>query len=255
MGHFDIVTNRSLSGISRRDLLAAGKAATMGVAAGAMLSMTPSAAGRALAAEQSASAAPLPPAAPDPDDPFGIDLNVNMETIDDYLGIPGVAYRDMRLLKDPADYGSIGGDPVLSIALEGFKVVPYPYIGTLQELPVSGAYDGDRLFDVDWADDGSVLDARARYAQSDLIVEDLFPRDAPVLLCCGGGGYAGMMRQLLLFFGYDPSLVYNVGGVWDYTGYHPVELARHDDATGRTEFFMWRADCATIDFSQLTRLG
>lgn len=56
----------------------------------------------------------LPPAEPDPESDFGVDLNVNMDTIDDYLGIPGVAYRDMRLLKDPADYSAIGGDSVLS---------------------------------------------------------------------------------------------------------------------------------------------
>ena len=60
-----------------------------------------------------AQAGQLPSAEPDPDSDFGVDLNVNMDTIDDYLGIPGVAYRDMRLLKDPADYSAIGGDSVL----------------------------------------------------------------------------------------------------------------------------------------------
>ena len=194
----------------------------------------------------------LPPASPDPDSQFGVDANVNMDTIDDYLNLPGVAYRDARLLKDPADYASIGGDSVLSFGLPGFKVVPFPQLGTLQELPVSGAYTGERLFDVTWASDGTVADARPRYEESELIVADLFPKDAPIVLVCGGGGYAGMTKSLLTYFGYDPSLLYNAGGMWDYTGYEAVELAHHDEATGKTSYYFWRADVPQIDFSLLT---
>ena len=193
----------------------------------------------------------LPPAEPDPDGDFGVDANVNMDTIDDYLSIPGVAYRDMRLLKDPADYASIGGDSVLSFAIEGFKVVPYPYIGTLQELPVEGAYEGDRLFDVEWDESGEVASATPRYEQSLLILQDLFPQDAPVVLCCGGGGYASMMKKLLVYLGWDESMLYNAGGVWDYTGYRAIELA-HAEEDGTTQYFFWRADVAPIDFSLLT---
>ena len=193
----------------------------------------------------------LPPAEPDPDSDFGVDLNVNMDTIDDYLGIPGVAYRDMRLLKDPADYSAIGGDSVLSFAIAGFKVVPYPYVGTLQELPVSGAYEGDHLFDVEWDETGEIVSATPCYEQSLLILQDLFPQDGPVVLCCGGGGYAAMMKKLLVYLGWDESLLYNAGGVWDYTGYEAIELAHVDD-TGETQYFFWRADVAPLDFSLLT---
>ena len=200
---------------------------------------------------QDNAASQLPPAEPDPDSDFGVDANVNMDTIDDYLGIPGVAYRDMRLLKDPADYASIGGDSVLSFAIEGFKVVPYPYIGTLQELPVEGAYEGDRLFDVEWDEAGEVASATPRYEQSLLILQDLFPQDAPVVLCCGGGGYASMMKKLLVYLGWDESMLYNAGGVWDYTGYRAIELA-HAEEDGTTQYFFWRADVAPIDFSLLT---
>lgn len=252
--------------MTRRSFAKAGTGAGIGLAAalGAGLGVAASSASAwaeqadssqrlALQADESAQLQ-LPPASPDPDSPFSVDLNINMDTIDDYLGIPGVAYRDMRMLKDPADYASIGGDSVLSIALEGFKIVPFPYIGTLQELPVAGAYDGDRLFDIEWTDDGTVANAIPRYEQSELIISDLFPADKPIIVCCGGGGYAGMMRQLLIYLGYDGSCIYNAGGVWDYTGYYPVELARYDDQTDSTEYFMWRADQAQIDFAQLTRI-
>lgn len=230
--------------------LGAAIAASAGAGAAATQALATSASSKAGDAPR-AGAGLLPVAAPDPESPFGVDLGVNMDTIDDYLHLDGVAYRDMRMLRDPADYASIGGDSLLSIALEGFKVVPFPYIGTLQELPVSGAYDGDRLFDVTWADDGTVASATPRYEQADLIIADLFPRDEPIILCCGGGGYAGMMRQLLIFFGYDPAKLYNAGGVWDYTGYYPVELARYDAASGTTSYFSWRVDCAPINFDEL----
>ena len=197
----------------------------------------------------------LPPADPDPDDMFSVDRNVNMETIDDYLGIDGVCYRDMRMVKDPADYAAIGGDAVLSIGLEGFKTVPFPYVATLQQLPVQGAYEGRRLFDVEWGEDGQPVSIQACFEESQMVVEDLFPRGRPIVLCCGGGGYAGMMRRLLIGMGYDPALLYNAGGVWDYTGYHAVEYARHDEKTGKTSYFLWRADIATIDFDQMTSLG
>lgn len=197
-------------------------------------------------------AALLPPASPDPDRDFGVDANVNMDTIDDYLQIPGIAYRDMRLLRDPADYASVGGDSVLSFTLPGFRVVPFPQVGTLQKLPVSGAYEGERLFDLAWGEDGKVTDAVARYRESELIISDLFPVDAPIVLCCGGGGYASMMKSLLEYLGYDPSLLYNAGGMWDYTGYEAVELAHRDESSGKTSFYFWRADVAQIDFSLLT---
>ena len=35
---------------------------------------------------------------------FGVDANINMETIDKYLELKGVVYRDMRMLKDPIEY-------------------------------------------------------------------------------------------------------------------------------------------------------
>ncbi|MGI6216967.1 MAG: hypothetical protein ACOYIK_05070 [Coriobacteriales bacterium] len=69
--------------------------------------------------------------APDPnmDEMFGVDRNINMATIDDYLGIDGVVYRDMRMLCDTADFGSIGGDPDLTVMIDGFDITPLPLIG------------------------------------------------------------------------------------------------------------------------------
>lgn len=198
----------------------------------------------------------LPPSEPDENSQFGVDKNINIETIDNWLGRDDVIYRDVRMLFDPAEYAAIGGDADLSHTIEGFKVVPYPYIATLSALPVSGAYDGDCLFSVTWSDDGSILSAEANYEESEMILEELFPKDKAIFLMCGGGGYSGMMKSLLIFLGWDTSKLYNIGGNWNYTGNHSLELIIYpEDANGNNIYATWRADYAYIDFSRLHLIG
>ena len=211
-----------------------------------------------LAACGSAANAPkaLPPASPDPESQFGVDLNINIDTIDDYLNRDDVAYRDMRMLFDPADYAAIGGNADLSMTLEGFRIVPYPYLASLSQLPVSGAYDGETLYTLTWNEDGSIASATPNYVESPIIMEELFPKDKAIFLICGGGGYAGMTKQLLVFLGWDASKIYNVGGLWAYNGNHGVELIKYaEDADGIDVYATWRADYAYIDFSRLHKVS
>jgi hypothetical protein len=133
---------------------------------------------------------PLPAAEPDMETQFGVDKNINIDTIDNWLGREDVAYRDVRMLFDPADYAAIGGEADLTRTIEGFKVVPYPYLATLSALPVSGAYAGNCLFAVNWGADGSIVSAEPNYEESMRILEELFPKDKAVFLMCGGGGYS-----------------------------------------------------------------
>ena len=194
----------------------------------------------------------LPASEPDETNMFGVDKNINMETLDQYLGRDDVAYRDVRMLFDPADYAAIGGNADLASTVEGFRIVPYPYLATLSALPVAGAYDGDTLFTLTWNEDGSIATATANYEESMLVLEDLFPKDKAIFLMCGGGGYAGMTKSLLIFLGWDPALLYNVGGNWSYQGDHGVELIQYsEDANGNDYFATWRANYAYIDFSRL----
>ncbi len=198
----------------------------------------------------------LPPPQEDAGSQFGVDININMDTIDDYLGREDVAYRDVRMLFDPADYGAIGGEADLSRTIQGFRVVPYPYLATLAALPVSGAYQGDTLFTVEWNDDGTIASVRENYQESMLVLEDLFPRDKAIFLMCGGGGYAGMMKALLLELGWEETLLYNIGGNWTYTGENSVELIVYpEDAEEDNIYATWRADYAYIDFSLLHPAG
>ena len=194
----------------------------------------------------------LPAPQPNPEDMFGVDLNINMTTLDQYVGRDDVVYRDVRMLFDPADYGAIGGNADLSSTIEGFKIVPYPYLSTLTGLPVSGAYEAETLFTLTFAEDGSIADAVANYEESMMIVEELFPKDKPIFIMCGGGGYAGMTKNLLIYLGWNPELLYNVGGNWAYQGEKGVELIQYaEEADGNDIFATWRADYAYIDFTRL----
>ncbi len=220
-----------------------------------LLSVLTLAAVLSLAACQGGSGS-LPPPETDASSEFGVDVNINMETIDQYLDREDVAYRDVRMLFDPADYAAIGGEADLSRTIRGFRVVPYPYIATLSALPVEGAYAGDTLFTVEWNGDGTIASVRENYQESMLVLEDLFPRDKAIFLMCGGGGYAGMMKTLLLELGWDEDLLYNIGGNWTYTGENGLELIVYpEDAEEENIYATWRADYAYIDFSRLHPVG
>jgi hypothetical protein len=193
--------------------------------------------------------AKLPAPSPDPESPFGVDLNINVGTIDNYVGRDDVAYRDMRMLFDPADYEAIGGNSVLTQTVEGFRIVPYPYLASLPPLPVEGAYSGDTLYTLTWDENGNVASATPNYVESQTIMEDLFPKDKAIFLMCGAGGYAGMTKGLLAYLGWDPNKIYNIGGNWFYDGKKGVALT--ENINGTNAIATWLADYSYIDFHHL----
>lgn len=231
--------------LNRRSFLKTAAAGSAALALGAGL------AGTAFA-DAAEGLEPLPASEPDPESMFGVDKNINMATIDQYVGRPDVVYRDVRMLFDPADYGAIGGNADLSSTIKGFKIVPYPYLATLSALPVDGAYAGDTLFSLEWDETGSIVAATPNFKESQQVLDDLFPKDKPIFLMCGGGGYAGMTKALLTFLGWDPELLYNVGGNWEYQGGNALELIVYAEKRGEDNLYAtWRADYAFIDFTRL----
>lgn len=176
---------------------------------------------------------------------FGIDKNINEETIDNYLNREDSVYRDMRMLKDPGNYEAIGGDAYLSGFVEGFEVIPYPYLVNVSGLPeeVGDTYTGDTLFT---EKDGKYI---ANYKESMDILEYLFPKDKNIFLMCGGGGYAGMTKTMLVKLGWDENKIYNVGGYWYYNGKNNVKVknTKYDD----TSYDFWKVPYHDIDFSSL----
>ncbi len=195
--------------------------------------------------------APLP--SPEPEsglrgEQFGIDANINEATIDQYLGRTDTVYRDMRMLKDEAEYEAIGGDAWLSGIVEGFEVVPYPYLVNVEGLPpeVGNSYSGNTLFTHD--ESGYT----ANYMESMDILEYLFPKDKNIILMCGGGGYAGMTKNMLGELGWDTSRIYNAGGYWFYEGSHSVKIKREEN--GETFYDFHKLNYHYIDFSSLHRI-
>ena len=174
---------------------------------------------------------------------LGIDKNINESTIDKYLGRSDAIYRDMRMLKDEANYEAIGGDSYLSGFVKGFEVVPFPYLVNVEGLPpeVGQTYSGKTLFT------NSNGTYTANYEESMNILEELFPKDKVIFLMCGGGGYAGMTKQMLVSLGWDGDKIYNTGGYWYYEGNNKVDVLQADGT--------YNFDLVTyhdIDFDTLT---
>ena len=146
---------------------------------------------------------------------LGIDKNINEKNIDKYLNRKDSVYRDMRMLKDEANYEKIGGDSYLSGFVSGFEVIPFPYIVNVTGLPkeVGNTYSGKTLYTK--KENGKYVD---NYKESQEILEYYFPKDKYIFLMCGGGGYAGMMKNMLVDLGWDEDMIYNVGGYWFYKG-------------------------------------
>ena len=177
---------------------------------------------------------------------FGIDKNINESTIDEYLGRSDSVYRDMRMLKDPGNYEAIGGDSYLSGFVEGFEVVPLPYLTNVTGLPedVGETYTGATLFTQD--ESGNYV---ANYEESMEILEAIFPKDKNIFLMCGGGGYAGMTKTMLVALGWDENKIYNVGAYWSYNGNNKVEVKKTIDGEDYYNFSI--VPYYNIDFTTL----
>lgn len=177
---------------------------------------------------------------------FGVDKNINETTLDQYLGRSDTVYRDMRMLQDPGNYEAIGGDAYLSGFVEGFEIVPYPYLVNVSGLPeqVGNTYTGKTLFTQD--DNGNLT---PNYQESMEILEYLFPKDKNIFLMCGGAGYAGSTKDMLVKLGWDADKIYNVGGYWYYEGDHNVTVKTTE--YGNTSYDFWKVPYHDINFSTL----
>ena len=179
---------------------------------------------------------------------LGIDKNINEATIDDYLNRSDAVYRDLRMLEDPGNYEAIGGDSYLSGFVDGFELVPFPYIVNVKGLPeeVGNTYTGKTLFHQH--SDGSYTE---NYRESMAILEALFPKDKVIFLMCGGGGYSGMMKNMLVALGWDESKIYDVGGYWFYEGDNNIDVKRVND-NGEVIYDFYKVPVHEIDFEKLT---
>ncbi len=205
--------------------------------------------GRYAFPNESLAALPLPEVTTGQRGELGIDANVNEETIDQYLGRPDAVYRDVRMLEDPGNYAAIDGDSYLSGFVEGFEVVPFPYLVNVEGLPeaVGATYTGATLFT---NKDGAYT---PNYRESMEMLEALFPKDKVIFLMCGGGGYSGMLKKMLVELGWDGEKIYDVGGYWYYDGEHKVEVKRTKE-NGETVYDFYKVPYHEIKFEELTKI-
>lgn len=180
---------------------------------------------------------------------LGIDKNINENTIDEYLNRSDSVYRDMRMLDDPGNYESIGGDSKLSGYIKGFEIIPLPYIIPVSGLPesVGKTYQGETLFSID--SNGKYV---PNYEESMSLIEKYFPKDKYIFLMCGGGGYAGMTKNLLVSLGWNENKIYNIGGYWYYEGKNNVEVKKVID--NKVTYDFDSVPYINIDFTKLHKL-
>lgn len=184
---------------------------------------------------------------------FGVDKNINMTTIDDYLDLEGVVYRDMRMLVDPIEYGDMeGGDAYLSGFIKGFEVIPYPYL-VPSEAPdgVGGEGYGNKPGEYTLFKSNGDGTFSANFEESMDLMKIIFPQDKVIFLMCGGGGYAGMTKDLLVALGWDADKIYNVGGFWSYEGENAISTVIRED-NGEKVYNFTMVAYHDVDFSNLT---
>ncbi|NLL01721.1 MAG: hypothetical protein GX265_01700 [Mollicutes bacterium] len=180
---------------------------------------------------------------------LGIDANINEATIDNYLNIEDALYYDMRMLKDDAEYENIGGDSYLSGFVNGFEVLPFPYLCTISGLPeeVGKSYNGETLYTL--TSDGEYI---PNYEESYEVLEYFFPKDKIIFLMCGGGGYAGLTKNMLITLGWDETKIYNVGAYWSYEGNNNVKVKT--TRNNKIVYDFWKIPYHDINFKTLHKL-
>ncbi|MDD2505063.1 MAG: rhodanese-like domain-containing protein [Bacilli bacterium] len=187
---------------------------------------------------------------------YGIDKNIDDQSIDNYLDREDTVYIDLRMLDDPASWENKGGERELTGFIKGFKVIPYPFLaGFSQEYRdqktdenVDGLYDGPSLFQL--SSDGIYT---ANYKESMDILEFVFPKDKNIFLICGAGGYARIAKEMLVELGWDKNKIYNLGGYWFYEGKNniPVKNTKHGDIS----YDFWKVMYYNIDFKTLHKVN
>lgn len=183
---------------------------------------------------------------------YGIDKNINENTIDNYLDRSDTVYRDLRMLVDTASWEKKGGDRYLSGFIRGFEIIPYPYLAGFskeyrdikEKENIEGLYEGPTLFTLN--EDGTYT---ANYNESMDILEYIFPKDKNIILICGAGGYAGICKKMLVALGWDQNKIYNIGGYWYYKGKNNIQVK--NTKNGEITYDFWKTLYHNIEFDKL----
>ncbi len=141
--------------------------------------------------------------------------------IDDYLFIDGVTYIDLRDANQLLNEGSIAG----------FVNIPFYNVLVSYEPSDNVLFSMNRKYSEDNAVLGSKGTFKATYEESEWILNQLFPKNQPIVFMSTAGVEASYMIALLTQLGYDPSYLYNAGtftnGMGDVIAYKDYSKHRH----------------------------
>ena len=152
---------------------------------------------------------------------------INSENLRQYLGRTDVKYIDLR---DYSDYAKKH--------LRNFECIPYFALIFNANAHTDAALP--QLYG------GSVTEPVPVYAESDELLEALFPRNQILFLMCQSGGRVSQLMTLLKARGWDMTKVYNIGGMAQYAG-----AEYRDIVTDTPEITI----SATYTFEGLTRIA
>ena len=152
---------------------------------------------------------------------------INSENLKQYLGRTDVKYIDLR---DYSDYAKKH--------LRNFECIPY--FALIFNAEACNDASLPQLYG------GTVDNPIPVYAESDELLEALFPKGKVIFLMCQSGGRVNQLMKLLSARGWDMSKVYNIGGMAQYAG-----PEYRDIVTDTPEI----AISATYSFEGLTRIA
>ena len=152
---------------------------------------------------------------------------INNTNLREYLGRTDVMYIDLR---DYADYAKKH--------LRNFECIPY--FALIFNAEAHNDPSLPQLYG------GSVTEPIPVYAESDELLEALFPKNKVIFLMCQSGGRVNQLMNLLNARGWDMSKIYNVGGMAQYAGPEYRDLV-----TDTPEIII----NATYTFEGLTRIA
>ncbi len=152
---------------------------------------------------------------------------INSENLKQYLGRTDVKYIDLR---DYTDYAKKH--------LRNFECIPY--FALIFNAEACNDASLPQLYG------GTVEEPIPTYAESDELLEALFPKGKTIFLMCQSGGRVNMLMKLLNARGWDMSKIYNIGGMAQYSG-----AEYRDIVTDTPEI----AVTATYTFEGLTRIA
>ncbi len=125
--------------------------------------------------------------------------STNSENRKQYLGRTDVMYIDLR---DYSDYAKKH--------LRNFECIPY--FALIWNAEAANDASLPQLYG------GTTDDPIPTYAESDELLEALFPKGKTIFLMCQSGGRVNNMMKILKARGWDMSKVYNIGGMAHYAG-------------------------------------